>query len=61
MRTHFLRKDLLARLLLLVEVLDHVFERAERLRFFLMRKQRAGFNINIQRSFAAGTDDGEAI
>src|SRR5438874_884179 len=61
MRIHLLRKDLLARLLLLVEVLDHVFERAEWLGLFFMRQQRAGFGIDIQRSFAAGTDNGEPI
>ena len=59
MRTHLLRKDLLARLLLLVEIFDHLFERAERPGLFFMRKQRAGLGVDIQGRVAAGTDNSE--
>src|SRR5207237_9124395 len=61
MRTHLLRKHLLARLLLLIEVFDHVFERPELLLLLFMRKQRAGFGIDVQRGLAAGTDNCETV
>ena len=61
MRTHLLGKDLFARFFLLIEVLDHVFERAERLLLLFMRKQRASFGVNVQSGLATGTDDCETF
>ncbi len=60
MRIHFLGKDLFARLFLLVEILDHVFERPERFMLLFMCEQRAGFGINGQGCFAAGTNNSKA-
>src|SRR5436190_2040389 len=61
MRAHFLRKDLLARLFLLVEVFHHILERGDRFVLLFMRKNCAGLRINGELAVAAGTNHRKTI